>query len=181
MDDPWTELEVTEAAFWTAVEQALAEASRSKPDPSRRRVRNVRAFFSNHHPTARQIRLVVDGNDHILADDQVEKAGLGKDNPIVVTAPGDGRVLACDPPDCAWKDVCQDRISLAHGLLADSKQFMAYARFHLPAVVKALTVRAAVREMQGSDAPPGVDWRALRAEVAATGTDTAVFDRLVAP
>ena len=38
---------------------------------------------------ARQVRLVVDESDHILPDEEVEKAGLGKDNPIVVTG-GDG-------------------------------------------------------------------------------------------
>ena len=180
IDDPWTELEVSADTFWAALEHAIAEAGRSMPDPSRRRVRNVRAFFSNEHPTARQIRLVVDGSDHILSDEEVEKAGLGKDNPIVVTAPGDGRVLACDSPDCPLKDVCREKISLAHGLLGDSERFRSYAQFHLPAVVKALAVRAAVREMQGAEAPQGVDWAALRAEVAATGTDTAVFDRMVA-
>jgi pimeloyl-ACP methyl ester carboxylesterase len=181
MDEPWKELEITEDAFWATLERALAEAARSAPDPSRRRVRNVRAFFASQHPTARQIRLAVDENDRILSDDEVEKAGLGEDNPIVVTAPGDGRVVACDPPACSLNDVCREKIGLVHGLLADSKQFMSYARFHLPAVVKALAVRAAVRQMQRSEAPSGLDWRALRDEVAATGTDTAVFDRLLAP
>lgn len=181
MDEPWKELETTPEAFWAAVERALAEAAASTVDPSRRRVRNVRAFFSDEHPTARTIRLVVDETDRVLADEEVEKAGLGKDNPIVVTAPGDGRVLACTPPECPLKDACLDRIRLVHGLLGDSEQFRAYALYHLPTLLKALAVRAAVRRMQPGETLPGIDWAALRAEVAATGTDASVLDRFVAP
>jgi pimeloyl-ACP methyl ester carboxylesterase len=178
IDEAWTELEVTPEAFWTAVERAIAEAGQSVPDPSRRRVRNVRAFFSADNPTAREIRLVVDAGDHVLRDEEVEKAGLGDDNPVVVTAPGDGRVLACNPPDCALKDICVDRINLVHGHLADSKQFRSYALYMLPPILKAVAVTATLRQLQSKDAVQGIDWAALRAEVEATGTDAAGFDRL---
>jgi pimeloyl-ACP methyl ester carboxylesterase len=177
VDEAWTELEVTPEAFWAAVQRAIEEAGKSTPDPSRRRVRNVRAFYSTDHATARQIQLVVDGSDHILPDDAVEKAGLGDDNPVVVTAPGDGRVLGCEGPDCALKGACLDRISLVHGRLAESQRFRSYVRHMLPPMLKALAVRAAVRQLENRETLPAIDWSALRDEVAATGIDTMVFDR----
>ncbi|HET7747702.1 MAG TPA: hypothetical protein VFM29_10410 [Vicinamibacteria bacterium] len=174
----WEELETTPAVFWATVERAIAEAKSTRPDPARRRVRNVRAFYSSDYATTRQVRLVVDGDDRLVRDEVVEQAGLGHDNPMVVTAPGDGRVPACEPPGCPLKDVCLDRIALTHGQLADSAQLRAYVAHVLPATVKALRVRATLRPMTAPHDLPGIDWAALRDEVAATGTDVSGLEAL---
>ena len=90
------------------------------------------------------------GIEREAGDEEAEKAGLGKDNPVVVTGPGDGRVLACEPPECPLKDACLDRISLVHGLLGESEQFRSYVLYHLPTVLKAVTVRSVVRQIQAA-------------------------------
>src|SRR5205085_6429660 len=50
VDDPWKKIGTTSEVFWAAAQRAEEEATRSMPDPTRHRVRNVRAFYSGDYP-----------------------------------------------------------------------------------------------------------------------------------